>query len=119
MSAMEGVDWAVMPEGLQALELAIRSRHSIRRFLPIQYALGYCNDLVDSLSLEPCSLKVDRMGILANGEGEPEDADTLDFPELISRDRRRYLVTLARVECEEARRSVKEAIDQQRRYVVI
>lgn len=72
-----------------------------------------------SLSLEPCSLKVDRMGILANGEGEPEDADTLDFPELISRDRRRYLVTLARVECEEARRSVKEAIDQQRRYVVI
>lgn len=72
-----------------------------------------------SLSLEPCSLKVNRMGILASGEAELADADTLDFPELISRDRRRYLVTLARVDCEEARRAVKDAADRQRRFVVI
>ena len=72
-----------------------------------------------SLSLEPCSVKVDRMGILAGADEGAADFDTLDFPELISRDRRRFLVTLARVDCEEARRAVKEAADRQRRYVVI
>lgn len=72
-----------------------------------------------SLRLEACSVKVDRMGIVSNGEEDDPGVETLEFPELISRDRRRYLVTMARIHSEEARRSVKEAIDQQRRYVVI
>ena len=72
-----------------------------------------------SLSLEPCKLKVDRMGVLAADDAAAAHADTLEFPELIARDRRRYLVTLARIECDEARRSVKDAIDRQRRFIVI
>ena len=72
-----------------------------------------------SLALERCSIRVDRMGVLAHDGADDPTADTLEFPELISRDRRRYLVTLARVDCEEARRAVREAQDRQRRYVII
>ena len=72
-----------------------------------------------SIRLEPCSVKVDRMGVLARNDVDAQDADTLEFPELISRDRRRYLVTLVRIDCEEARRAVREGIDRQRRYIVI
>lgn len=72
-----------------------------------------------SLCLEPCSIRVDRMGVLAHDAATESGVDTLDFPELIARDRRRYLVTLARIECDEARRAVKDAQDRQRRYLVI
>lgn len=73
-----------------------------------------------SLRLQPCSVTVDRMGVVApEGDGIAGDVARLEFPELISRDRRRYLVTLARVDCEEARCAVREALDARRRYVVI
>lgn len=73
-----------------------------------------------SLRLEPCAIAVDRMGIVATGErAASDDVARLQFPELISRDRRRYFVTLARIDCAEARRAVQEARDAQRRYLLI
>ena len=84
----------------------------------VQALASFLTTPEQSLSLEPCRVKVDRMGIVAS-DASDSDADTLEFPELIARDRRRYLVTLARVNCDEARRSVKDALDRQRRFIVI
>ena len=72
-----------------------------------------------SLSLEPCSVTVDRMGVVTHDDAPSGTVDRLEFPELIARDRRRYLVTMARIDCEEARRSIRESIERQRRYVLI
>jgi len=71
------------------------------------------------LGLEPCSVRVNRLGVVVGEDDQGADVDVLEFPELISRDRRHYLVTLARIESDEARRSVREVLDRQRRYVVI
>jgi hypothetical protein len=71
------------------------------------------------LGLEPCSVRVNRLGVVVGEDDCSADVDVLEFPELISRDRRHYLVTLARINSEEARRSVREVLDRQRRYVVI
>ena len=38
MSAIDQVEFAVAPEGLRAVGLASRKRHSIRRFMPTRGA---------------------------------------------------------------------------------
>ena len=68
------------------------------------------------LRLEPVTFAVDRAGIIAGaGQG---DADTLHFVELNSRDQRRWVVMLVRIEREEARRAV-EGQEAARRHIVI
>lgn len=74
-----------------------------------------------SLRLDPITMNVDRLGVVAAPETSPgPDVATLSFPELCGRDRRRHLVMLARIDREEARQAVEEArLDQQRRFLVI
>jgi hypothetical protein len=69
------------------------------------------------LSLEPVKVSVDRTGIIT-GVGREGEGDTLHFTELTSRDQRRWVVILARIEREEARRAL-ERIEAARRYIVI
>ena len=110
----------VQTRRIEALDA--RLREVVDSLMPDAVLMALANFLntpETSLRLEPCSVTVDRMGVLAKEAVEIDGADRLDFPELISRDRRRYLVTLARIECAEARRAVKEANDRQRRYIVI
>lgn len=57
------------------------------------------------LYLQPCVVSVDRMGVIVPDE-QTDHAETLHCPELISRDRRRWTVTLARISCAEARDAV-------------
>lgn len=75
-----------------------------------------------SMRLEEFSVTVDRLGI----EVEPAAADaaasalaTLRFPEMIGRDRRRYMVMLAKIDVAEAREAVERVSDAQRRFVII
>jgi hypothetical protein len=69
------------------------------------------------LSLEPVKVSVDRAGIIT-GVGREGEGETLHFTELTSRDQRRWVVILARIEREEARRAL-ERIEAARRYIVI
>jgi hypothetical protein len=65
-------------------------------------------------------LQVDRNGVLADALNKPDGEEgILHFPELVGRDRRRYVVMLARIPREEAERAVATVRDQQRRYILI
>lgn len=68
------------------------------------------------LRLAPTSVAVDRAGVVA--DGNCEGCTTLAFPELVGRDRRHWLVVLARIRRSEAREAV-ERHDRANRYIVI
>lgn len=71
------------------------------------------------LRLDPVSIRVDRSGVITGrGEAAAGDGDTLHFAELTNRDQRRWVVILARIERDEARRAI-ERFEQANRYIVI
>ena len=73
-----------------------------------------------SLSLEPISITVDRIGVVKEPqEATAVDIDTISFPELHARDRRRFVVMYAVVSRKEAQLAVDEVKDQQRRYMIL
>jgi hypothetical protein len=69
------------------------------------------------LRLDPVSISVDRAGVIT-GVGGEGDGNTLHFAELTSRDQRRWVVILARIDRDEARRAL-ERFQSARRYIVI
>jgi len=69
------------------------------------------------LRLEPVSISVDRSGVIT-GMGHEGEGETLHFAELTSRDQRRWVVMLASIERDEARRAL-DRFDTARRYIVI
>lgn len=71
------------------------------------------------LHLEPLSLWVDRLGVIRRHGGDlPLGADRLDFVELSSRDPRRWVVIIARIDREEAERAV-ERFEEAKRHIVL
>lgn len=71
------------------------------------------------LRLDPVSIRVDHGGVITGrGEATTGDGDTLHFAELTNRDQRRWVVLLARIERDEARRAI-ERFEQAHRYIVI
>jgi len=103
------------------LELELHLRQTADALMPEQllHALAtFLHTPESSLSLKPVHIVVDRLGIISDGPGGP-DFHTLDFPELKARDRRHYLVMLARISCEEARAAIERVSDQQHRFMFI
>lgn len=74
-------------------------------------------DPTQYLRLDPVSIAVDRAGVIV-GTGAEGGGDTLHFAELTSRDQRRWVVILARIERDEARRAL-DRFEQAHRYIVI
>lgn len=75
-----------------------------------------------SMRLEEFSVTVDRLGVEVDPAGADAGASalaTLRFPEMVGRDRRRYLVMLATIDVAEAREAVARATESQRRFVVL
>ena len=73
------------------------------------------------LRLDPVSIRVDRSGvIIGRGEAGETDGlgDVLHFAELANRDQRRWVVILARIERDDARRAL-ERFEQAHRHIVI
>lgn len=70
------------------------------------------------LSVNPVSLAVDRSGIIGSADAELAGADRLDFVELVGRDQRHWVVILAHIDREEARRAVAR-MEEARRHIVI
>lgn len=71
-----------------------------------------------SLRLEPVQLWVDRFGILAEDEQNRSRADVLRFVELTTRDLRRWVAMVVKIDREEARGACAR-FDERRRYIVI
>lgn len=72
-----------------------------------------------SLALTPVKITVDRLGIVSDSGSENANVHTLDFPELNARDKRHYLVMLARINRDEALEAVEAVRDQQHRFMLI
>lgn len=70
------------------------------------------------LYLKPTEVTVDRMGVIADHPAADGNFSTLSFPELVARDRRHWIVVVARV----SRQDALEALRRQQegnRYMVI
>jgi len=70
------------------------------------------------LRLDAVEVAVDRMGVVADSPAALGLADRLRFVELTSRDRRQWVVVLARIRCDEALEAVRQ-VKQATRYIVI
>lgn len=71
-----------------------------------------------SLHLEPVQLWVDRSGILAEDENDRDHADALRFTELTTRDQRRWVAMVVKIDQQEAHAAVAH-FEERRRYIVI
>lgn len=100
-------------------ELQERLRETVDALQPgrlIETLAAYLAAPEASLRLDSVKLAVDRFGVIV----DPEDprADTLRFVELTTRDQRRWVAMIVKVDREEARAAV-ERFNAQRRYIVI
>ncbi len=103
-------------------ELDTRLRETAASLMPEQLtqALGdFLSSPELSLHLAPVSITVDRLGIVSDAPANGNDLNTLNFPELSSRDKRHYLVMLARISRDEALAAVEAVRDQQHRFLLI
>ncbi len=70
-----------------------------------------------ALRLESLSVKVDRAGAVTSGDGI--GVESLEFRQIIGRDRRRQVAFLVRVRREDAARAVEETKEMRQRYLII
>ena len=71
------------------------------------------------LRLDPVTVTVDRLGVLVNPAQElVSEGETISFPELIARDRRRWILVLVRIRREEVMQAL-QAFEQSTRYLLI
>lgn len=70
------------------------------------------------LYLKPNEVRVDRMGVIAAANEVADDASILRFPELVGRDRRHWIVLVARIRRDDAREAL-ERREQANRYLLI
>lgn len=79
---------------------------------------GWLADPQPHLHLVPTSVSVDRLGVLSKPDAAGGDVTTLNFPELVGRDRRRWIVLLARIARDDALRAVEEHANAHR-YIIV
>ncbi len=104
------------------VELDVQLRQNGEALMPenlIEVLADFLRHPETALSLTPVSICIDRMGIVHDAGQPDEDAQTISFPELSSRDRRQHLATLVRISREEALAAVNRSRDRQKRYILI
>lgn len=104
------------------VELDCRLRENTEALMPENLAVTLADFLLrpeEALSMTPVSVRVDRLGIVHREPDADAQVETLEFPELMSRDRRLHIAALVRVPREEARAAVEQARDRQKRYILI
>lgn len=102
-------------------ELQERLRETDNTLQPerlLETLIDYLGQPEVSLSLDPVRLWVDRFGILADSIEDREHADFLRFVELTTRDLRRWVVMVVKIDHTEARAAI-ERFEARRRYIVI
>ncbi len=104
---------------LAELQERLRARDDALQPRPLLAALAdHLAAPETSLGIEPMRLWVDRCGVIAEDPDERARADALRFVELKTRDLRRWVVMVVKIERAEARAAV-EQFEARRRYIVI
>jgi hypothetical protein len=99
-------------EGLREIAASLEPAHVLD-------ALGeWLSNPEPRLHLVSTSVYVDRLGVLSKPAPENPEVQELTFPELVGRDRRRWIVLLVRIPREDAIRAQKEFGDANR-YLII
>lgn len=116
-----GQEYVVHTRQVTELDDRLRAVAEILQPGPMLDALAnFLSSPESSLRLEPVEVCVDRSGVILTGEAAARgSADTIGFPELVARDRRRHVVVLSRFLRQDAQRAVEAIRDQQARFVVI
>lgn len=98
-----------------------RQRQAIAALAPERLLTAFADWLTapeGRLYLKPTEVTVDRMGVIARNPVADGNYSTLSFPELVGRDRRHWIVVVARI----AREDAQEALRRQQeanRYLII
>lgn len=103
------------------VELEVRLGQNADSMMPehlVEALADFLRHPESALSLTPVAIRVDRLGIVHHGDGDSQ-AQTLNFPELSTRDRRLHIATLVRISRDEAVAAVAQARDRQKRYIII
>lgn len=103
-------------------ELDFRLRQSAEALMPENLAQTLVDFLLSpetALCLRPVSVTIDRLGIVHGEAAADNQFDTLQFPELITRDRRQHIAMLVTIPCKDALAAVEKARDRQHRYLII
>lgn len=115
-----GEEQAVHTRHLESLEAKLRA--SAESLMPDQVLAALADFLEQpeaSLSLNATRVTVDRLGVVCDEDSDDATVSTLNFPEIRGRDKRIYMVTLARIRRAEAEAAVERVRDQQRRFMII
>jgi hypothetical protein len=107
--------------GERRQELEERQRLAIASLAPEKLLDAFAEWLAASeqrLYLKPTEVTVDRMGVISPTAATGDGCSTLNFPELVARDRRQWIVLVARISREDAREAL-ERQQQANRYLLI
>jgi hypothetical protein len=107
--------------GERRQELEERQRLAIASLAPEKLLDAFAEWLAASeqrLYLKPTEVTVDRMGVISPSAATGDGYSTLNFPELVARDRRQWIVLVARISREDAREAL-ERQQQANRYLLI
>lgn len=106
----------------QIAELDASLRGTLASLMPEQLLTALADNLhrpEQLLRLESVELAVDRAGVIADASSTATDTHRLEFSELTSRDRRRNVTLLARIQREDAVTSVEAAKARRDRFLII
>lgn len=115
-----GGDVSVHTRHLKDLEAKLRDK--AESLMPEQILDTLAEFLLQpeaSFSATSARITVDRLGVVCEEDPDDVNVSTLDFPEIRGRDKRIYMVTLARLHRDEARAAVDVVRDQQHRFMII
>jgi len=107
--------------GERRQELEERQRLAIASLAPEKLLDAFAEWLAASeqrLYLKPTEVTVDRMGVISPSAATGDGYSTLNFPELVARDRRQWIVLVARISRQDAREAL-ERQQQANRYLLI
>ncbi len=103
------------------LELEARQRDAIASLTPERLLDAYAEWLAGAdqrVYLKQNEIRVDRMGVIADGPAPDGDLATLRLPELVGRDRRQWNVLVVRIRREDALEALSRR-DEANRYILI
>ncbi|MEI8162539.1 MAG: hypothetical protein WCI19_05345 [Betaproteobacteria bacterium] len=102
-------------------ELEERQRQAIASLAPERLVEAYADWLAAPearLYLKPTEVTVDRMGVIAPAPQAGGNFSTLNFPELVGRDRRHWIVLVARISRQDAQEALLQR-QQANRYLLV
>lgn len=116
----DGPEYRVHTRHIAEIDLRLRSAaHALMPEHLVAALADFLHSPETSLNLTPVSISIDRMGVVCAADSGHGEVHTINFPELNARDRRHYLVMLARINRDEAMAAVAQVRDQQHRFLLI